>query len=93
MATFTTPSAQIVVRATLSTDSLQKSPPTVSTVKAIAWDTGTYSQSGQIVTKSISVTEPSKALILELHGKANGGSFTPSITVNGIVIPGVLTSS
>lgn len=93
VANFTTAGSQIITKATLHTDSLQRYTPTLQNLKVTAWDTGIYSTSGYVVNQAFSVTEPSKSIIMELHGKKNGGSIEVTMTVNGINIPGVPTTS
>jgi hypothetical protein len=68
MANFATAGNQVVVKASLTSDPLRKLTPTISDLKVTAMDTGIYALSGSVVTRTLNVTEPSTALILEMHG-------------------------
>jgi len=93
IANFAAAGNQVAVKASLASDPLRKLTPAISELKVTAMDTGTYAPSGSVVTGTVHVTEPSAALILELHGKENGGSFAVSLTVNGTTVNGVKTTS
>ncbi|MCK4259207.1 MAG: hypothetical protein KAX49_09520 [Halanaerobiales bacterium] len=91
VANFTNAGNKVILKATLYSDTEQRYTPTLSNVKITAWDSGKYSSSGKVITKTIHISDPSTGLVLELHGKKNLGSINVSLKVNGEIIAGVLT--
>lgn len=91
VANFTNSGDKVVLKAILHSDTYQRYTPIISNVKITVLDSGKYRSSGTIVTRDINISEPSNMLILELHGKENGGSFNVSMDIDGETIVGVAT--
>ncbi|MCK4260901.1 MAG: hypothetical protein KAX49_18130 [Halanaerobiales bacterium] len=93
VADFTNAGNKVIVKAILYPDSGKQNTPTLSNLWVNALDLQKYRSSGSLNTRSISISEPTNKLILELHCNKNGGSIDVSIDVNGESIAGIPTTS
>lgn len=86
----------VVVKVDLSSDANQSSTPVIDSIKIVGVNGGAYASSGSFTTNNFTVTNQVNRLILEVHGKFNGGTIAPSLKFNTpsgpVIIPGTLMS-
>lgn len=93
VANFTNPGDKVLFKAILQSDQEQRYTPIISSVKITILDSGKYRLLGTILTRDLQIVEPSNMVILELHGKKNGGSFKVSMDINGQTLVGKATTA